>query len=127
MPTQGRVMSPFLAVGAGGAIGAILRYSLSEWMNSEVYPYGTLIVNLLGSLLLGMMMALLAEEIISKEIALLLGTGVLGAFTTMSTFSFETVKMWETSSSLAVIYVAITMIICPILAFVGWKAGEFIA
>ena len=120
-------MNPLIAVGAGGAIGAILRYGLSEWMNSEVYPYGTLIVNLLGSLLLGIMMALLAEEIISKEIALLLGSGVLGAFTTMSTFSFETVKMWETSPSLAVIYVAITMIICPILAFVGWKAGEFIA
>ena len=127
MPTKGRTMNPFIAVGAGGAIGAILRYGLSEWMNSEAYPYGTLIVNLLGSLLLGIMMALLAEEIISKDIALLLGTGVLGAFTTMSTFSFETVKMWETSSSLAVFYVAITMIICPILAFVGWKAGEFIA
>ena len=127
MDTQGRAMNPFIAVGAGGAIGAILRYSLSEWLNSETHPYGTLMVNLLGSLLLGMMMALLAEQIISKEIALLFGAGVLGAFTTMSTFSFETVKMWETSSSLAIGYVAITMIICPILALVGWKAGEFIA
>jgi CrcB protein len=127
MATQGRTVNPLIAVGTGGAIGAILRYGLSEWLNSETHPYGTLTVNLLGSLLLGIMMALLAEQIISKEIALLLGTGVLGAFTTMSTFSLETVKMWESSSSLALSYVAITMIICPILAFVGWKAGEFIA
>ena len=105
-------------------MGAILRHLLSEWLNTDAHPYGTLTVNLLGSLLLGTLMALLAKETISKDFALLLGTGVLGAFTTMSTFSFETVKMWENSSTMALLYITMTMIFCPILAWVGWKFTE---
>ena len=76
-------MNSYLAVGLGGAIGAILRFTVSEWIGN---PQGTLLVNALGSLLLGVCMAALASEMISKEMTLLLGTGILGAFTTMSAF-----------------------------------------
>jgi CrcB protein len=117
-------MNSWLAVAIGGALGAVLRFGISEWLNSETHPWGTLTVNMVGSLLLGISMAALAQEIISKEIALLVGTGILGAFTTMSTFSLETVKMWDNSPSLAVGYVVITMIFCPLLAFAGWRATE---
>ena len=79
-------MNSYLAVGLGGAIGAILRLVVSEWVGN---PQGTLLVNALGSLLLGICMAALASEMISKEMTLLLGTGILGGFTTMSTFSVE--------------------------------------
>ena len=85
-------MNSYLAVAIGGAIGAILRFAVSEWVGA---PQGTLIVNAVGSLLLGVCMAALANEIISEEMTLLLGTGILGAFTTMSAFSVETIEMWN--------------------------------
>ena len=117
-------MNSYIAVALGGAIGATLRFSVSEWVGN---PQGTLIVNAVGSLLLGVCMAALASEMISKELTLLLGTGILGAFTTMSTFSVETIEMWSDDSTKAVGYVLLTMILCPLLALSGWKAFETIA
>ena len=114
-------MNSYLAVAIGGAIGATLRFAVSEWVGT---PQATLIVNAVGSLLLGICMAALANEMISKEMTLFLGTGVLGAFTTMSTFSLETVEMWGDDRTRAVGYVLITMILCPLLAYAGWKAIE---
>jgi CrcB protein len=69
-------------------------------------------------------MAALANEIISKEMTLLLGTGILGAFTTMSTFSIETIELWNDQQSKAIGYVLLTMIVCPFLAYAGWEAFE---
>ena len=117
-------MNSYIAVALGGAIGATLRFAVSEWVGN---PQSTLIVNAVGSLLLGVCMAALASELISKELTLLLGTGILGAFTTMSTFSVETIEMWSDDSTKAVGYVLLTMILCPLLALSGWKAFETIA
>ena len=117
-------MNSYIAVALGGAIGATLRFAVSEWVGN---PLGTLVVNAVGSLLLGVCMAALASEMISKELTLLLGTGILGAFTTMSTFSVETIEMWSDDSTKAVGYVLLTMILCPLLALSGWKAFETIA
>ena len=114
-------MNSYLAVAIGGAIGATLRFAVSEWVGT---PQATLIVNAVGSLLLGICMAALANEMISKEMTLLLGTGILGAFTTMSTFSLETVELWGDDRTRAIGYVLITMILCPLLAYAGWKAME---
>lgn len=114
-------MNPYILVGIGGAIGAILRFAISETMDTH---WGTLTVNAVGSLLLGICMAALASEMISKEMAILLGSGILGAFTTMSTFSVETIELWRDTPSTAITYVAITMVLCPILALIGWKAIE---
>ena len=114
-------MNSYFAVAIGGAVGATLRFVVSEWAGT---PQATLIVNAVGSLLLGICMAALANEMISKEMTLLLGTGILGAFTTMSTFSMETVEMWGDDKTKAAGYVLITMILCPLLAYAGWKAIE---
>ena len=114
-------MNSYFAVAIGGAVGATLRFVVSEWAGT---PQATLIVNAVGSLLLGICMAALANEMISKEMTLLLGTGILGAFTTMSTFSIETVEMWGDDKTKAAGYVLITMILCPLLAYAGWKAIE---
>lgn len=114
-------MNSYFAVAIGGAVGATLRFVVSEWAGT---PQATLIVNAVGSLLLGICMAALANEMISKEMTLLLGTGILGAFTTMSTFSMETVEMWGDDRTKAAGYVLITMILCPLLAYAGWKAIE---
>lgn len=114
-------MNSYLAVAIGGAIGATLRFAVSEWVGA---PQGTLIVNAVGSLLLGICMAALANEMISEEMTLLLGTGILGAFTTMSAFSVETIEMWNDDQTKAIGYVLVTMILCPLLAYAGWKAIE---
>ena len=114
-------MNSYLLVALGGAIGATLRFAVSEIIET---PQGTLLVNALGSLLLGVCMAALANEVISKEMTLLLGTGILGAFTAMSTFSIETMELWNEQQSKAIGYVLLTMVVCPFLAYAGWEAFE---
>jgi len=116
-------------VALGGAIGAALRYAVSIYLSSDGFPWATLGVNMIGSLLLGIVAVALTQGLISQDAALILGTGILGAFTTMSTFSVETLNMFQNQQiSSAIIYVVATMVICPILAFLGWKMGEmFIA
>lgn len=114
-------------VALGGAIGAALRYGLGEWVTNDSFPYATLSVNLIGSFLLGVLAVGLAQNLLSANMALLLGTGVLGAFTTMSTFSVETVEMFDQGQgSSAMLYIALTMVLGPLLALLGWKLGETI-
>ncbi len=114
-------------VALGGAIGAGLRYAVGEWISSDTFPYATLSVNLIGSFLLGILAIGLAQNLVSTNVALLLGTGVLGAFTTMSTFSVETVEMFDGGDgSSAMVYVLLTMTLSPLLALIGWKIGETI-
>ena len=122
-------MQQFGLVALGGAIGAALRYSISLYFSGDGFPWATLSVNMIGSLLLGIIAVALTQDLISQDVALILGTGVLGAFTTMSAFSVETLNMFQNQqASSAIIYIAMTMVICPILAFLGWKVGElFIA
>ena len=114
-------------VALGGALGATLRYAVSEWVSVDSFPYATLSVNLVGSFLLGVLAGGLAQNLLSANMALLLGTGVLGAFTTMSTFSVETIQMFEQGhGNSAIVYIIITMAFGPILALLGWKLGESI-
>ena len=118
---DGRLM---LLVGIGGAIGAILRYIISDIMPSEELPYGTVTVNLIGSLLLGIMFgAIAADALISQDNLLLFGTGILGAFTTMSAFAMDTVNLSENEFSTAMIYVTLTIMGSIGLAWSGYRIG----
>lgn len=90
-------MSAFLLVSAGGFVGANLRYGISVWAArrySTNFPIGTLIANLTGSFLIGLVLGLLAgwfED--DRSARLLLATGVLGAETTFSTYTYETLAL----------------------------------
>ncbi|MFO7618491.1 MAG: fluoride efflux transporter CrcB [Thermoplasmata archaeon] len=85
-----------LAVGLGGFIGAMARYGLSEMLASAKFPYGTLMANILGSLILGFIIFYPASSgTISDEWRLFICVGVLGAFTTMSAFSAATFLLIE--------------------------------
>ena len=91
-------MSLWLIIGLGGFIGAILRYWISGWIQSEIvtFPLGTLGVNFLGSLLLALIMYTSEYRgFVGIETRVFLTIGVLGSFTTMSTFSFESMKLLE--------------------------------
>lgn len=118
-------MQNLILVGIGGGLGATLRWGIALLLNSEDYPIGTLTVNLAGSFLLGVLTLALAQELVSETVAIALGVGVLGAFTTMSTYSIETVKMMQNGNpSSGLFYMLVTMILCPAFAYFGWYAGS---
>lgn len=83
-----------IAVAVGAAAGANLRYLISIWSAARwgaEFPYGTLIINVLGSLLIGIVLELAVHRVrLEEPVRLLIVTGVLGGFTTFSTFSYET-------------------------------------
>ncbi len=91
-------MTRLLAVALGGAFGAMSRYLVSGWVarltHESAFPYGTLVVNVTGSFLLGLMMGLGGEGrlLLPPAVRVVVGIGFLGAFTTFSTFSYETVE-----------------------------------
>ena len=88
----------FLIIGAGGFLGAVMRYYISGIFTKEDFPYGTLLVNVLGSFLLGFILFMgLYSGYFSPDMRNFLAIGVLGAFTTMSTFSFETIEFFNTN------------------------------
>lgn len=92
-------MTRLLVIGCGGFLGAIARYGLTLWiqrrMPSDV-PYGTMGVNVLGCLLLGLMVGWLNERpAVNNEWRLFINVGLLGAFTTFSTLGYETVTLFS--------------------------------
>jgi CrcB protein len=118
-----------LAIAAGGAAGALARF----WVSNGVYnllgrgfPYGTLLVNVLGSLLMGLLYVLLLERLsVGPEVRGLLLVGFLGAFTTFSTFSIETLNLIEQAAYLkAVLNMLLSVLACVVAAWVGVILGR---
>ena len=94
-------MAKLFVVGLGGFAGAVLRYWLSGWvygLTQSDFPVGTLAVNLAGSLILGMAMGVVENHIVPPHLQLFVTIGLLGGFTTFSTFSFETYSLIEIGS-----------------------------
>jgi CrcB protein len=93
------MISTIAVVALGGAIGATMRYGVNVGavhFLGHGYPWGTIIVNILGSFLMGIMIGKFAQmEPVSSELKTLLTTGFLGAFTTFSTFSLDFITLWE--------------------------------
>jgi CrcB protein len=116
-------MRDLILVGIGGFIGAILRYALSSVIQSDssAIPIGTLLVNFLGTLLLGIVVY--SAELVSfitPEIRIFLTIGVLGAFTTMSTFGHEAFTLFEEGKTIPlVVYVVATVLLVFLGIFVA--------
>jgi CrcB protein len=85
-----------IVVGVGGALGAVARWYVTDWvrhLTGAQIPWGTMAVNILGSLALGFLMVWLQARAPSAQVRELVGVGFLGSFTTFSTYSYETVAM----------------------------------
>jgi len=117
-------MRLILVVGLGGFVGAVARYLVGGWVQRllpAAFPYGTLAVNVIGSLLLGAVFELgTARGALDPQLRLMLGVGVLGAFTTFSTFSLETLNLVrEGSVFLAGTNVATNLLLCLAAVWLG--------
>jgi fluoride exporter len=115
-------------VGAGGAIGSILRLALQLWAAARfgtAFPYGTLLVNVAGSFVLGVVAGLVVERSALPPVWLLfLGVGICGGFTTFSTFSYETLRLlMERSWQYAIVNVTAQIALSLLAAGIGfWLA-----
>ncbi|HEY5602024.1 MAG TPA: fluoride efflux transporter CrcB [Gammaproteobacteria bacterium] len=113
-----------IAIAAGGALGALLRFWMSNGVHlifGRAFPYGTLTVNVLGSLCVGLLYVLFNEKFdIAVHWRALLIVGVLGALTTFSTFSIETLELLEKRDILkALLNVILNVGLCVFAAWIG--------
>jgi len=117
-------MTQLLAVGLGGFVGATLRWwltSLVETRFAGSFPLGTLAVNLLGCLLIGVLWGVVEDlEALSENARLFLSVGLLGGLTTFSTFGLETVVLWREGEAAAVLaYVGANVVLGVGAVFLG--------
>ena len=121
-------MEPIALVGValGGAAGSVLRYVLQSLFRLSAFPVGTLIVNLLGSFLIGLCAAFAERG--TPWIRPWLMTGFLGGFTTFSAFSLENFRMIrEGQAGVAVAYALTSVVAGILLAFAGYSLGNLLS
>ncbi|MBY6106148.1 fluoride efflux transporter CrcB [Ferrimonas balearica] len=116
-------MHNWLAVALGGAIGASLRYGtsiLALRLFGTAFPYGTLAVNCVGSFAMGALYAYGASAELSPHWKALIGVGLLGALTTFSTFSNETLLLMQEGAWLkAALNISLNLVLCLLMVYLG--------
>jgi len=122
-------MNQLIAIAAGGATGALLRFGASNavhWALGRGFPYGTLFVNVTGSLAMGFLYYWLIERSVAQPaLRGFVLIGLLGAFTTFSSFSIETLNLMEAGQwSRAVINMVASVLLCVGAAALGLLAGR---
>lgn len=107
-----------LLISIGGAVGAVSRYLVGQLLGKPSFPWATLVVNALGSFILGLV--LFGEG--NSTLQFLVAVGFCGAFTTFSSFSFQTVSLWERDKRILAVLNAIGNLIISLIAFiVAWQ------
>ena len=118
-------MKGFIFVGLGGAIGAMLRYSISLIPYKRTFPFPTLIINVIGALIIGYITGLAIKKCFSDNTVLFLKTGLCGGFTTFSTFSLEAYNLIQAGScGYAGLYVIISVVGCIAGVYCGMAFGK---
>lgn len=121
----------FLWICLGSGMGGGARYLLSGWalkVLGPAFPYGTLAVNVLGSFLIaGLMYAGVEKMVISPTVRLTLTVGVIGGFTTYSTFSYETMRFLQDGAwGIAIVNVIVTVFGCLAACLLGWAGAKWL-
>lgn len=123
-------MKELLIVGLGGFVGAVSRYLAAGWvqnLSNSHFPFGTMAVNGIGSFVIGLLAGISQHAIISPQMRLFVFIGLLGAFTTFSTFSYETMMLlrsgviWE-----AFLNIIVSLILGLLLVVLGYALGQVI-
>ena len=118
-------MSSFLAVGLGGALGAMGRYGISLLPLKSAFPWLTLLTNVLGALVIGFVVGVTADNTASPNTVLFWKTGVCGGFTTFSTFSLETLRLLEGGQTGAgLLYAGASVVQCVAGVYIGELLGR---
>ncbi|OPY22550.1 MAG: camphor resistance protein CrcB [Methanomethylovorans sp. PtaU1.Bin073] len=116
-------MYTVLLIGIGGFIGAILRYTIGGWVQNNFvsFPFGTLTVNVIGSFFLGLIMYLSEYQgVFSDQTRMFLTIGMIGAFTTLSTFSYESFRLLERSEfTLLTVNLTATVLLSMLAVYIG--------
>ncbi len=125
-------MTRFLVVCLGGALGTGARYLLAGWIGARLdggFPTGILLVNVLGSFALSVVMTLaLAPPLVPPDLRLFLTTGVLGGFTTYSSFNYDTLRFLSRGEApTAALYIALTVGGCLLAGWAGLVMGRMLA
>jgi fluoride exporter len=119
-----RLVLTFLVVGVGGAFGTLFRYVINIQTVDLLFPFGTLLENLFGSLILGFITGYLVHKKLNELWRTGLGVGFCGGFTTMSTLSADFFGLFATTQGFAIIYLGASIFGGVTLAFVGYILGE---
>ncbi len=114
----------------GGAIGSILRYSISSWVGrlvSSGFPWGTLTINLSGSFIIGLLWGIFEMVSVSANARIFILMGILGAFTTFSTFALENLQLLRSGETgMAILNIVLSNVIGLALVFLGYFLSRFI-
>ena len=121
----------YLLVFLGGGIGASARYWLQGFVYRFVsagFPYGTLVVNVLGSFAIGVLMSSFEERfVVQPSLRIFLTIGILGGFTTFSSFSFETIALLRDGSyTLGLLNVTASVVTCLVATWIGMIIGKIL-
>jgi CrcB protein len=121
-------MRTALAIAAAGALGALARWGLGTWFGQRFpsFPWGTLVINVSGSFLLGVLFAALLERAAgSPTLRVALTTGLMGAYTTFSTFSLETFRLFEDGATgAAVANIGLSLALGLVAVWLGVALGR---
>ena len=114
---------PFLLVFIGSGLGGMARHGVGllslRWFGPN-FPFGTLAINIVGSALMGLVVGVFAKlNLPQQSVRLFLTTGILGGFTTFSTFSLDTVVLWERGRSLATAGYVLASVVVSLVAMVA--------
>ena len=111
-----------LLVGLGGGIGSMARYAASLLIKSKSFPYATLSVNIIGSFIIGLVLAISIKETgVATNWKLFLATGICGGFTTFSAFSLENMELLQNGKiGMAVTYVLLSITLGIVATFLGY-------
>lgn len=121
-------MINYLIIGIGGFIGAIARYAIGVWIGQKwgrSFPLGTFVINVSGSFFIGLLMSLFTEKfMVNPQWRLFLAVGFLGAYTTFSTFEYETGSLLTDGEWITAL---MNVVFSVVAGFVALKLGELIA